>query len=123
MLDARDVQLHHVRERELGEPALRRHIVIMRLEPDVRQIEEETGTGRLEEAVQPNRLRHLARLDVEESGDVLHDERLVEARLERAGIADEVVEELFRVERREKGGQDLGAVPGGEARATAPAPR
>src|SRR2546430_12481854 len=40
-LHARDVQLHHVLERELGEPVLRPHVVVMRLEPDVRQIEQE----------------------------------------------------------------------------------
>src|SRR5213596_2180430 len=93
----------------------RRHIVVVRLKPHVRQIEQEAGARRLEEAAQPHRLRHLARLHVEEPGNVLHDQRLLETRLERARVADKSGEELLRVERREHIVQVVAAVLGVEA--------
>src|SRR2546422_730979 len=74
-----------------------------------------TGARRLEEAAQPHRLRHLARFHVEEPGNVLHDQRLVETRLERARVADKAGEELLRVERREHIVQVVAAVLGVEA--------
>src|SRR5216117_2273212 len=83
--------------------------------PHVWQIEQEAGACRLEEAAQPHRLRHLARLHVEEPGNVLHDQRLVETRLERARVADKAGEELLRVERREHVVQVVAAVLGVEA--------
>src|SRR5207237_2667325 len=83
------------------EPGLRVAVVIVGLEPDVRQVEQEARPGRLEEAPQPERLRQLARRYVEEAGNVLHDEWLVQASLERGRVTHEPVEELFGVERRE----------------------
>src|SRR2546426_11158073 len=44
---------------------------------------------------------HLARLDVEEAGDVLHHEGLIEPGLECLGVGHEAREKLLGVERRE----------------------
>src|SRR5207249_12281655 len=91
----------NVLEREFSEPGLRLQVVIVSLEPHVRQVEQEARPGRLEEAPQPERLRQLARRYVEEAGNVLHDERLVQPVLERRRVAHEAIEELLGVERRE----------------------
>ena len=87
----------------------------MRLEPHVRQVEQESDLRRLEEAAQPHRLGHLAVPHVEEAGDVLHHERLVETRLEGVGVGDEAREEILGVERREDVVEVEGAVLGMQA--------
>src|SRR5712691_6444720 len=86
---------------KLSEPGLGREAAVMRLEPHVWQVEQEPGARRVEEAAQPYGLRHLAGAHIEETGDVFHDERLVEARLEGVGVRDEPRKKLFRVERWE----------------------
>src|SRR5881398_3465660 len=110
-----DVQLHHVLERKFGEPGLRLQVVIVSLEPHVRQVEQEARTCRVEKPPQPERLRQLARRHVEEAGNVLHDERLVQSGLERGRVTDEAVQELLGVERREDIVEIVGAVHGVQA--------
>ena len=101
LCDAGDVQLHDVLQREPVEKNLGVGVVVVRFQPDVGQIEQESGAGAREELGQPFRLGHLARSHVEESRDVFHHQRLIEPGLERVGVGHEAVEELLRVERRE----------------------
>ena len=87
----------------------------MGFEPHVRQIEEKSDLGRLEEAAQPHRLGHLAVPHVKEARDVLHDERLVEPRLQHVGVGHETRQEFLGVERREDVVEVVGAVLGVQA--------
>src|SRR5437899_11669992 len=66
----------------------------------MRQIEQEARLRGVEEAPQPHRFRQLAGPHVEEAGDVLHHERLIEPRPQGVGVADEALQEILAVERR-----------------------
>src|SRR5206468_3922369 len=60
-------------------------------------------------------LGQLACLHVEEPGDVLHYERLIEPRLQRVGVGDEALQEFLGIERREDVVDVVAAVLGVEA--------
>ena len=95
------MELDDLLQGELRQPRGRVHAAVVRLQPNVRQVEQKPGRGLVEEAAQPYRLGELARLDVEEPRDVLHHQRLVQPCLQRLRIGDEAAQELLGVQRRE----------------------
>ena len=117
------MQLGHQVERKLGEIAAHIFALVVRLEPRVRDIEQEGRSRSSKELAQEFALAHLVQVDAEVARDLFHHQRPAERLLQGFRVRDVALEHLPRVDGRENVVHVVAAILGDDTLAVLGHPR